>query len=238
MHPSQACETWWDCTNPMPELAGLHAVSARLLALPENATSPADRAFWEAIQSKLPPLPTMDTPDGKALAPAEIFANKQNYENPELYAVFPFRLCSFEKPNRDLGINALKHRLDRGTFGWRQDDLFMTHLGLVDQAKQAVVSRARLRDETMRFPAVWGPNYDWTPDQCHGGVLTRVFQTMLMQTEGEKIFLFPAWPKDWDVEFKLHAPGKTTVECVYRNGKIASLKATPESRRKDVILPE
>ena len=27
MHPSQALETWWDCTNPMPELAGLHAVT-------------------------------------------------------------------------------------------------------------------------------------------------------------------------------------------------------------------
>ena len=25
MHPSQALETWWDCTNPMPELAGLQA---------------------------------------------------------------------------------------------------------------------------------------------------------------------------------------------------------------------
>lgn len=237
MHPSQACETWWDCTNPMPELAGLHAITARLLDLPEDVTSPADRAFWKAIQSKLPPLPTTDSPDGKALAPAEIFKDKQNSETPELYAVFPFRLCSFEKPNRGLGINALNHRTDRGTFGWRQDDLFMTHLGLVDQAQQAVVSRARLRDETMRFPAFWGPNYDWTPDQCHGGVLTRAFQTMLMQTEGDKIFLLPAWPKDWDVEFKLHAPGRTVVECDYRNGRIASLKVTPESRRRDVNLP-
>ena len=35
MHPSQACETWWDCTNPMPELAGLHAATDRLLALPD-----------------------------------------------------------------------------------------------------------------------------------------------------------------------------------------------------------
>ncbi len=237
MHPSQACETWWDCTNPMPELAGLHAVTRRLLDLPASVTSTADRAFWQSIQTKLPPLPTRDTPDGKALAPAEIFKDKRNCENPELYAVFPFRLCSFEKENRTLGVNALNHRWDRGAFGWRQDDLFMTHLGLTDQAKEAVISRARKHDETMRFPAFWGPNYDWTPDQCHGGVLARVFQTMLMQTEGEKIFLMPAWPKDWDVSFKLHAPGKTVVEGVYRAGKFESLEVTPASRRKDVVLP-
>ena len=29
MHPSQALETWWNCTNPMPELAGLHAITAQ-----------------------------------------------------------------------------------------------------------------------------------------------------------------------------------------------------------------
>ena len=27
----------------------------------------------------------------------------------------------------------------------------------------------------------------------------------------------------------------TTVECVYRNGKVQSLKVTPESRRADIV---
>ena len=27
MHPSQAVETWWECTNPMPEVAGLRWVA-------------------------------------------------------------------------------------------------------------------------------------------------------------------------------------------------------------------
>jgi hypothetical protein len=64
---------------------------------------------------------------------------------------------------------------------------------------------------------------------------------MLMQSEpmelGGRILLLPAWPKDWDVSFKLHAPGKTVVECEYRDGKIQKLKVSPESRRKDVVLP-
>jgi hypothetical protein len=59
---------------------------------------------------------------------------------------------------------------------------------------------------------------------------------MLMQTDGEKIYLLPAWPKDWNVSFKLHAPYQTTVEAKVVNGEIAELKVTPESRRKDIIL--
>ena len=59
-------------------------------------------------------------------------------------------------------------------------------------------------------------------------------QVMLMQCEGKKILLFPAWPKEWDVEFKLHAPLNTTVEGVYRGGKLLELKVTPESRVADV----
>jgi HEAT repeat protein len=235
MHPSQALETWWDCTNPMPELAGLRAITARLLALPEAATPPASRAYWKTFLAKLPPLPTRDTPDGKALAPAEIAKAKNNVENPELYAVFPFRLCSFEKENRDLGIQALKHRWDRGDFGWRQDDIFMAYLGLTEDVRKAVVARARNHDKNSRFPAFWGPNYDWVPDQDHGGVLMKAFQSMLMQTDGQKIFLLPAWPKEWNVEFKLHAPLQTVVEGTYQDGKLASLKVTPAERERDVL---
>lgn len=237
MSPAQACETWWKCTNAMPEVAGLRAMVGRLLALPESATKLGDRAYWEAFQAKLPPLPVHDTPTGKALAAAEQFADKRNCENPELYAVFPFRLCSFEKPNRELGIQAFNQRTDSGFFGWRQDDLFLTYLGLADQAGKAIVSRARRHDPAMRFPAFWGPNYDWTPDQCHGGVLLRAFQSMVLQAEGDKLFLLPAWPKDWDVSFKLHAPRQTTVECEYRSGKIVRLVVTPQSRARDVVGP-
>jgi hypothetical protein len=234
MHPSQAVETWWECTNPMPEVAGLRAITTRLLALPESATPPAFRTDWKQFLAKLPPLPTRDTPTGKALAPAEAFAGKRNIENPELYAVFPFRLCSFEKENRDLGINALEHRWDRGNFGWRQDDIFMAYLGLADESRRYVVGRARNHDKGSRFPAFWGPNYDWTPDQDHGSVMMKAFQAMLLQTDGDKIFLMPAWPKDWDVDFKLHAPGKTTVEGKVVAGKVTELKVTPRSREINI----
>ncbi|MBN8458446.1 MAG: hypothetical protein J0M04_11480 [Verrucomicrobia bacterium] len=236
MHPSQACETWWDCTNPMPELAGLQAITAKLLDLPEGAVPADKRAYWKTFAAKLAPLPVRDTPDGKALAPATRFAAKSNCENPELYAVFPFRRCSFEKDNRELGVNALKHRWDRGNSGWRQDDIFMAYLGLTDEARQSIVARSRTTDKGSRFPAFWGPNYDWIPDQDHGGVLMKTTQAMLMQCDGDRIHLLPAWPKEWDVKFKLHAPKRTTVECEVKGGRITRLTVTPEARRRDVTI--
>jgi hypothetical protein len=81
---------------------------------------------------------------------------------------------------------------------------------------------------------MWGPNYDWTPDQDHGTVAMTALQRMLLQYEGESIYLLPAWPKKWNVEFKLHAPDKTVVEGVYRNGRLQTLNCTPDSRKKDI----
>jgi hypothetical protein len=60
-------------------------------------------------------------------------------------------------------------------------------------------------------------------------------ESMLMQPEGKKILLFPAWPKEWDVEFKLRAPLNTIVEGAYRAGKVEWVKITPSGRREDVV---
>lgn len=236
MHPSQALETWWHCTNATPEVAGCHAVTRRLMELEDAEVSSDERAFWHRFHAKLPPIPLRDIQGRKALAPAEYFDQKSNVENPELYPVFPFRLFAFNRPNADWALAALEHRWDRGHNGWRQDDIFMAYLGLTDQVRPSVANRARNHDPGERFPAFWGPNFDWTPDQDHGGVLMKTFQSMLMQCDGKAIYLLPAWPKDWDVQFKLHAPRQTVVEGEYRHGKIRSLRVIPASRKADVTI--
>ncbi len=239
MHPSQSAETWWNCTNPMPELAGLYSITRRLLALPDNLTGEQNKKFWKDFNAKLPPIPLRDTPAGKALAPAEKFEQKNNCENPELYAVFPFRLYGVGNPDLEFAKNALEYREDKGNFGWRQDDVFMAYLGLTDQARKYLVGRAKKFNRESRFPAFWGPNYDWVPDQDHGGILMKTFQSMLIQADpySEKIYLLPAWPKNWNAKFKLKAPRGTTIECNYCNGKIMDLKVTPEFRKKNIVMP-
>ena len=53
--------------------------------------------------------------------------------------------------------------------------------------------------------------------------------------KGSRIRVLPAWPKDWNISFKLHAPQGTTVECIYRNGKIEKLVVDPSERLRDVV---
>jgi alpha-L-fucosidase 2 len=238
MHPAQALETWWECTNPMPEVAGLHAITERLLALPDHLTTHELRTFWQKSKRSFPELPTRVLNGIEMFAPAEKFAKFKNSEVPELYSVFPFRLCAFEKTNVELGLQALNHRGPRGNEGWMQDDIFMAYLGLAEQAKENVVGRAKNKDEGSRFPAFWGPNMDWIPDQDHGGILLKALQSMILQTDGKKIYLMPAWPKDWNAEFKLHAPYKTVIQGRVVNGKLVEMNVTPASRAKDVVLPE
>ena len=238
MHPAQALETWWDCTNPMPELAGLHAVTDRLLSLPEGLTTADQRTFWTALKKKLPDLPTREVNGTQMLAPAAKFADKKNIENPELYAVFPFRLFAIGRPDIELAIEALNHRWDKGNSGWRQDDIFMAYLGLADRARSYLVGRAKKKHAGSRFPAFWGPNYDWIPDQDHGSILLKALQAMVMQTDGRTVYLLPAWPKDWNVVFKLHAPYQTVVRGTVKDGRIVRLDLSPEHRRDDIVIME
>jgi hypothetical protein len=182
----------------------------------------------------MPDLPTRESEGKKMLAPAETFATKSNIENPELYAVFPYRRVALGRPGIEPAVEALNRRKDKGNFGWRQDDIFMAYLGLTEEAREYLVGRARKWHEGSRFPAFWGPNYDWIPDQDHGGVLLKALQAMLMQTDGKKIFLLPAWPREWDVHFRLHAPYQTIIEGQVRGGKIVRLAVRPSARRQDI----
>lgn len=83
---------------------------------------------------------------------------------------------------------------------------------------------------------MWGPNYDWLPDQDHGSNIMYTLQEMVLTSVGDKIYLLLAWPKTWNVKFKLHAPKNTTIEGICRDGKIENLIVTPETRRKDIHI--
>ena len=235
--PAQSLETWWDSVNPMPEIAGLKFNLTNLLELPKNTTTKAHRRKWKRMLGELPDIPTREIEGKTVLAAAGSFKDKNNCENPELYAAFPYRLYGMGKDDLKMGRLAFEHRLHRErNMGHNQDAAHAAYLGLTDQVREFLVSRLGSSYQVARFPTMWHGGYDWMPDHCHGGVGMIALQAMLMQCEDEKILLFPTWPKDWDVNFKLLAPYNTTVEGVYKDGKLQDLKVTPESRTKDVVL--
>jgi hypothetical protein len=233
--PAQSLETFHAAVNPMPEIAGLRFLLPRLLALPKTVTTEAQRSRWTRIVQELPPAPIADVGGVKLLRPADSFSGASNSENPELYAVFPFRLYGVGRPDLALARATYERRANRHNRGWCQDSIQAACLGLGDEAGRLVAARAAQINTGYRFPVMWGPNFDWIPDQDHGNNILTTLQFMLLQSDGDRLFLLPAWPKQWNVAFKLHAPRNTVVEGVYRDGKLEQLKITPDSRAKDIV---
>lgn len=233
--PAQSIETWHTAANPLPEIAGLHYVLPRLL---EFDTDAATKAMWRKTLADLPPVPIAEVKGRLALRPADTFSDKKNIENPELYAVFPYRLYTglVERKELEPALNAWTNRQHPEDRGWQQNCIQAALLGLTSEAKTLVEARARNTAAGYRFPGFFGPNYDWTPEQCHGTNMMTALQRMLMQCEGNRIVLLPAWPKEWNGSFKLHAPHRTTVEGHVEDGKVVIEQVTPESRRGDIEM--
>jgi hypothetical protein len=245
LDPTQAVEMYWEgVKNDMPSVAGLHAVVGRLNRLPANLLTDEQKKFYGRLAKQLPELPTKKIDGQTGFSPAQEYNPKaSNVENPELYAVWPFQLTSaWDQRLRAEGRVAYEHRLNHLDKGWGYDGNVAALLGMADECARIMQVKITNSNPAYRWPATWGPNFDWLPDQNHGGNLLNTTNLMLMQAapleQGGKIVLLPAWPKDWDVRFKLWAPGNTTVECTYQHGEVVSLKVEPESRRKDVVLPE
>ncbi|HXB58941.1 MAG TPA: DUF5703 domain-containing protein [Candidatus Acidoferrales bacterium] len=240
--PTQVIETYWDgVTNDTPTIAGLRNITDRLSALPEDLTTPDQRHLFQKMLAACPELPMQDVETNGAsvrvIAPAQDYNPKRhNVENPELYAVWPFHLYGLDKPGLDIAqaTYALRgsHKLDEG---WGPDGNCAAVLGMTDEAARILEVKCKNSNPKYRWPATWGPNFDWMPDQNHGGNLLNTAQLMLCQAVGRKILLFPAWPRDWDVDFKLHMPYQTTVEATLHHGKLTRLKVTPKSRAADVV---
>jgi hypothetical protein len=241
--PAMSLETYHTAEDPFPVIVGLRTVLTRLLALPDSLSTPEQRAKWSRFLAELPETPLAEENGKKWILPARTFSDRKNSENPELYGIFPYRAHGLGKPDFETALETWKRRVVKQTGGWRQDSIQAALLGLTEEAKGYVVKNAT--EPTLigpkphkppRFPAFWGPNFDGTPDQCQGSVTLIALQRMLMQCDGDMIRLVPAWPKDWNASFKLHAPKNTTVEGRVENGKVTDLKVTPESRSKDVVV--
>ena len=237
LFPGSACETYKMTNNASSTIAALRTVLENYGKKDEMLkTIPPIPLRYIEIKDSLNPTASPELK--QTISPAVSWERINNVETPQLYPVFPWRIYGVGKENLESARNTYFYDPEaikfRSHVGWKQDNIWAACLGLTEEAKRLTL--AKLSNGPHRFPAFWGPGYDWTPDHNWGGSGMIGLQEMLLQTNGEQILLFPAWSKEWDIHFKLHAPGETTVEATLKDGKVTDLKVLPESRKKDIII--
>jgi hypothetical protein len=228
LYPGSGAETYKMAYNSSSTIAALQTVTSRLLELPEQYLDTTQRKYCEQFLKRLPEIRTQEIDGHTVIAPALHWEHVDNMEAPQLYPVFPWGVYGVGKPDLETAINTFRYDPDvlkycgRSEIGWNQYAIWAARLGLTDDAKKLVIQK--LQDSGRKFPAYWGSRFNWIPDNDWCGTGMIALQEMLLQGDGEEPLLLPAWPKDWDVYFKLYAPHNKVVECRYVSGEIKELK--------------
>ena len=259
LYPLNALELYRDARNAADVVAGLHALADGVLSLPPGAVPDSLREYAARFRATLPGLPVREMNGRRVLAPAESWGHEgtqANAELPQLYSVFPFGLRGEGLPDLDLARDTWWHggrdAAQKCAYCWYQGNIFTARLGLTDEARDYAFSKFLfphpggiahnawhhpIAPPRTRYPVFYDtPDaFCAIPDMDHGGSAIIGLQEMLLQAVGDKILLFPAWPPEWDVDFKLHAPGRTVVEGEFRGGRLRRLGVTPAARAADVV---
>ncbi len=236
IYPSTSCESYRGAKNPTDIIAGLNACVESILNLNEKYVLPGEKEYFSGFLKRIPEYPFAQINGTSVINPAHEWLRESNQELPQFYPLFPFNRFKADDKEIEIFKNtyALAPAFRKGKIqSWHQDGIFFARMGMTQEA--ADYNTRKLQDSERRFPTFWGPGHDWVPDHNHGGSGMTGLQEMLIQTFGDQIFLLPAWPQEWDVDFKLHAPENTVVECTFKDGEIIRLKVKPEPRIKDII---
>lgn len=253
-------ETYQGVTNPCTEIGCMKYLLTKLLSF---EIDDARKEHWSKLLKAMPGVPLRTIRGLDLLAVGEKYdPGRVNCESPELYSIYPFRQVWLGQPEllanarqsfhvRTISLDGTIDDQGTETGGWQSSPVQAAYLGLPREA--ARLASINFNDQFIhwndnidpnapypnrphaRFPAFWECKMDGTPDNDHGANSVNTLQSMLLQSDGQKIFLLPAWPENWDVSFKLCAASNTTIECEYRDGKVQLLKVSPESRRNDIV---
>lgn len=203
LYPSSGCETFKMAYNPSSVVAALKSVSLSYFGYKNDSA-------YHKLYLSIPDIPIKDD----MIQPAVVWARVQNVETPQLYPVFPWRMFGVWQES---GVGKDSLRIARNTYlndahavkmrsieGWKQDNIWAACLGLTEEAARMNVEK--FANGPYRFPAFWNRGYDWSPDLNRGGAAMIGLQEMLLQeSPSGEVLICPAWPKGWNVEFKLHS---------------------------------
>jgi len=237
LEPAQVLETWWIAVNPAPDVAGLRFALDELLLM--KAGTPEDQTVWQRFLGEIPEVSMQEIDGRQAIAPAEKWEKKHNAENGELYPVFPFRCFGLGLGSGDIVAWTMEHRSCKDAFGsrcWTQDQIHWAYAGRAAEARDGLIRRFRAASRKCRFPLYGREGPDSCPDFDHFGSGATALQRMLVQEAGDKILLLPAWPADWDADFKLHLAGEAVLSGTVKDGKLLAWDIQPAARRDDVVV--
>ena len=243
LYPTTPGEHSPNSTNASDAVAGLHAVVETSLELPKTVLPDSIRAYFKRVKERIPSLELYRyiAPDGESHTLLRESKEDTEWHSgfmPSLYAVFPYRLITTESDEFSYALNVWKFKMSeenkKNYASWRPGVFMGANLRLKDYTKTQILKK--LGSSGRRYPTFWGPGHDWVPDHNWGGSGMIALQDMLLQEKHGKIHLFPAWPAQWDVQFKLHATGNTVVEGELKNGKVHGLKVTPQKRKEDIVV--
>jgi hypothetical protein len=257
IYPGSACEFGVETKNHADAIAGLMALTEGLLSLRNNELSDEEKEWLLSFRATIPDMPVKRKNGVEYIAVADTMKQIANpNEFTQLYALFPFHIYGVGMPGLELAMNTWKYGavdtvMQKEFMCWKYPNIAVACLGLAGESKEYALNKL-LYPRNMpvmashygncsrfvaRFPAFYVTYpFDAFPCMDHGGSSMTGLQEMLMQTPGNKIILLPAWPSEWDVDFRLHAPHGTVVEGKVRAGNVISLVVTPEARKKDITV--
>ena len=238
LYPGSGAETYKMAYNATSTCIALATVTKSLIRwMQRHAADTAQIAKYQRFLATIPDISYREIDGHKVISPAVVWSRVNNTEPTQLYPVYPWKMFGVGHDNLDIALNTWKYdpfvKETEGYHSWRQSLIWAACLGQTDDAVKWL--RLKMANGPHRFPAFFGPGIDWTPDHNWGGSGMIGMQEMLVQEAEGKIYLFPAWPKDWSVTFKLHLSQQTTIEVELHNGEIKKLEVFPENRKKDII---
>ena len=228
--PMHCVETYWDTTDPVTVVAGLRCCLHKLIAFGDILP----QARYKAFLQRVPDFLTQEQQGKTVLAPASDYSpERHNVETPQLYAAFPFDCI--EEVGKEIMQNTYEigfvqtnnfqpMRLGEASSaeswaGWHYEPIVGAKLGNTEHCARILRSNAAFQNVNMRCPGMFGPAYDSVPDIDHAATLALLLQTMLLNRNGKKVSVFPAFPANWNVRFRLWLDSDTWIEGSRENGK-------------------
>lgn len=235
IYPANALESYHPVKNPVDAIAGLMSLIPRVV----NKYEGKQREKIEALYNRLPVIPLTNEFGCTTISYAESISERHNVELPQLYPVFPYSIFGLHRSEtidvaRNTALYAPESDDQLDVISWLNVGVQYSRLGMKNEAIEYLIRKGD--DGGRRFPAFFGPGWDWTPDLNHLGSFAIQLQEMLLQTVDDYIRITPCLPSGIDVDFKLFAPKERSVECSIVDSKICKLEILPSVESNLVIV--